>query len=207
VGRKSVERYRYKDKAVRQKHVVRFMVYFQNNGFENISMSQMAADIGMSKTTIYNHFKTKEELVEAAVTYKLSIIEEYETVLTNLTLSYTERYRKAMIFFCVQTFDVSNKLLLQIEGNYPNIHKKIKTFEKRLFLNLKSYYEIGKEIGVFKDYCNPVLLSLDDQKFFDLLADSQFLADNEIEILQAFAHHFTTKFGGIANVTEKETTA
>ncbi|MFT5603025.1 MAG: AcrR family transcriptional regulator, partial [Flavobacteriales bacterium] len=80
------------------------MLYFQQNGIENFSMSKMAADLKMSKTTIYNHFETKEEVIEAAVDYKLSVIKEYETVLHNLTLPFTERYRKSMLFFCVQTF-------------------------------------------------------------------------------------------------------
>jgi len=67
MGRKPIKKYRYKDPEIRKKHTVRFMVYFQNNGIENFSMSKMAADLKMSKTTIYNHFTTKEEIIEAAV--------------------------------------------------------------------------------------------------------------------------------------------
>ena len=47
---------------------------------------------------------SQEEIIEAAITYKLNVISEYQTVLENITLPYTERYRKALLFFCVQIF-------------------------------------------------------------------------------------------------------
>ena len=197
MGRKPTERDRYKDREIKEKHTVRFMVYFQNNGVENFSMSKMAKDLGMSKTTIYNHFSSKEEIIDAAITYKLNVISEYQTVLENITLPYTERYRKALLFFCVQIFDVSNKLLLQIKESYPKIWRKVAVFQKNVMLDLKSYYEIGIEIGVFKSDMNPLLLSLDDQKFFDLLSAQNILKENNIEVLEVFNHHYSVKFNGL----------
>ena len=197
MGRKPTERDRYKDLEIKEKHTIRFMVYFQNNGVEKFSMSKMAKDLEISKTTIYNHFSSKEEIIDAAIRYKLNVISEYQTVLENITLPYTERYRKAMLFFCVQIFDVSNKLLLQIKESYPKIWRKVAVFQKNVMLDLKSYYEIGIEIGVFKSDTNPLLLSLDDQKFFDLLSTQNILKENNIEILEAFNHHYSVKFNGL----------
>lgn len=128
MGRKPIERYRYKDQIIKEKYVIKFMIYFQKNGIDKCSMTKMATDLKMSKTTIYNHFTTKEEIIEAVVDYKLSVIKDYQTVLENITLPYTERYRKSMLFFCVQTFDVSAPLLMQIEHNYPKIWKKVEQF-------------------------------------------------------------------------------
>ncbi|MCB9187766.1 MAG: TetR/AcrR family transcriptional regulator [Flavobacteriales bacterium] len=197
MGRKPIKRYRYKDPKVKEKHAIRFMIYFQEHGVEKFSMSKMAADLKMSKTTIYNHFETKEEAIEAALDYKLSIIKDYQTVLENITLPYTERYRKSMLFFCVQTFDISNKLLFQLESSYPKIYKKVESFQRKVFVNLKSYYEVGIDIGVFKEDVNPLLLALDDQKFFEMLSERDLLKDHNIEVLDAFAHHFKMKFRGI----------
>lgn len=197
MGRKPIEKYRYKDPKIREKHTIRFMVYFQQHGIEQFSMSKMAMDLKMSKTTIYNHFKTKEEIIEAAVDHKLSIIAEYQTVLENITLPFTERYRKALLFFCVQTFDLSGRLLRQIRAKYPSIWSKVERFQRNVFLDLKSYYEVGKEIGIFKPSVSPLLLSLGDQQFFDLLSNPQILQDNNIEVLDAFNHHYQMKFSGI----------
>lgn len=203
MGRSSVERYRYKDPDVKLKHTIRFMVYFQQHGIEDFSMSKMAKDLGISKTTIYNHFTTKEEIIKAAIEYKIGVIGEYESVLENITLTYTERYRKAMLFFCVQTFDVSDKLLSQIKKKYPEIWKKVALFQKEVLINLISYYKIGIQKGVFKQDANPLLLSLDDQKFFDLLSNQIILKENNIEVLEAFNHHFKIKFNGLIDPTHE----
>lgn len=200
MGRKPIERYRYKDELIKEKYVIKFMIYFQNHGLQHFSMSKMATDLKMSKTTIYNHFTTKEEIISAVVDYKLSIIKEYQTVLENITLPYVDRYRKSMLFFCVQTYDVSAPLLMQIEHNYPKIWKKVEQFQLGVMRNLRSYYEVGIEIGMFKKEMNPFLLYLDDQKFFELLSNQKVLADHKISVLEAFNHHFSTKFKGILNI-------
>ena len=102
-----------------------------------------------------------------------------------------------MLFFCVQTFDISSKLLFQLKNKYPQIYKKVESFQKKVFINLKTYYEVGVDIGVFKEDVNPLLLALDDQKFFEMLSEQEILRDNNIEVLEAFAHHYKMKFGGI----------
>jgi AcrR family transcriptional regulator len=65
MGRKPIERYRYKDQIIKEKYIIKFMIYFQKNGIDKCSMTKMATDLKMSKTTIYNHFTTKEEIIEA----------------------------------------------------------------------------------------------------------------------------------------------
>ena len=102
-----------------------------------------------------------------------------------------------MLFFCVQSFDVSSVLLQDIERVYPELWMKVVEFKKNVFHNLKSYYEIGIEIGFFKSDSNPLLLTLQDQQFFDLLSNHKIIVKNNIDVLTAFDHHYKTKFNGI----------
>lgn len=195
MGRKKVDKRRYNNQAIKEKLAVKAMVYFQNHGVKGITMSKLARDLNLSKTTIYNHFQSKEELLEAALDYKLSVISEYETVLENITLPFTERYRKGMLFFCVQLYDVSSSLMEEIK-EYPHLWGKVERFRLTTFINLKSYYEVGIEIGVFKPDVNPTLLSLDDQQFLDMLGNEKF-REQGIAVIDAYKHHFKTKFKGI----------
>ncbi len=197
MGRKTVEKKRYVDPKVKEKYTIKLMVYFQNNGLENFSMSKLARELGISKTTLYNHFESKEEMIEAAIKHKLKIIGEYQSVLENITLPYAERYRKSMLFFCVQTFDISSLILNQLEVDYPKIWLRVQIFIRHVMLDLISYYEIGIEIGMFNNWANPLLLSMNDQQFFDFLANTNTLKDNNIEVLEAFNHHFKIKFSGL----------
>ena len=198
MGRKTIDRKRYKDKEIKKTYVIKLLVYFQNNGIRDFSMSTLAKDFNVSKTTLYNHFESKEDMIKHAIDYKLSVIGEYESVLENITLSYIERYRKAILFFCVQSYKVSSKLLIQIKEDYPIIWKKVLIFQKHLLLNLQSYYEIGIQKGVFVKEANPVLLSLNDGQFFKLLSSESLLKKNNIDVLTAFNHHFKIKFYALA---------
>ena len=197
MGRKNVQKGRYKDQLIKDKYVVKLLVYFQMNGICKFSMSELANDFQISKTTLYNHFESKEEMVERALDYKLGVIGEYESVLENITLSYTERYRKSMLFFCVQSFDVSSVLLKEIKDEYPMLWIKVQHFQKNVFDNLKSYYRIGKEIGIFSEDANPFLLSLSDQQFFELLSQKNIIDKIELDIISVFNHHYKMRFNGI----------
>lgn len=197
MGRKAIDKTRYNNALIKQRLAIRAMVYFQNHGVRKISMSKLAKDLSISKTTIYNHFKSRDDLLEAALSYKLAVIGEYESVLENITLPYTERYRKAMLFYCVQLFDVSSNLMNEIRMAYPSLWKMVLKFHKNTFLNLKNYYEIGIDIGIFKPEINAVLASLDDQQFFEMLGLQQAIQDNDISVITAFNHHYQMKFLGI----------
>lgn len=197
MGRKNIQKRRYKDQLIKDKYIVKLLVYFQNNGICKFSMSELANDFQISKTTLYNHFESKEEMVERALDYKLGVINEYESVLENITLSYSERYRKSMLFFCVQSFDVSSVLLKEIKSEYPNLWVKVQEFQKNVFKNLESYYKIGIEIGIFSIDVNPHLLSLSDQQFFDSLSKKNIFQSIELDIISVFNHHYKVRFNGI----------
>ena len=197
MGRKSVLKKRYSDKAIKQKYVIKLLVYFQENGIQRFSMSKLASDFRISKTTLYNHFDSKKEMIELALDYKLEIIGEYQSVLENITLSYTERYRKAMLFFCVQSYDISSTLLFEIKQYYPDLWLKVIAFQKKVFKNLQSYYQIGIDIQIFTAKANPVLLSLNDQLFFEYLSNQNANEKKQLDVIEIFTHHCLMRFNGI----------
>lgn len=58
---------RPKSPLIRQKILEIAGELFVSEGFGAVSMSQIAATLGGSKSTLYNHFKSKEDLFEAYV--------------------------------------------------------------------------------------------------------------------------------------------
>src|SRR3954452_1013833 len=43
---------------------------FYRDGFRNVGLDQVLADVGISKTAFYKHFESKEDLVRAALAAK-----------------------------------------------------------------------------------------------------------------------------------------
>ena len=50
--------------------------HFLSRGFRSVTMDELAAELGMSKKTLYAHFNSKPKLVEAVLADKLSRIEK-----------------------------------------------------------------------------------------------------------------------------------
>src|SRR6185369_9923033 len=57
----------YPENPVRQRIVKAARTYFMAHGFRSVTMADLAKGLGMSKKTLYVHFASKDELLEAAV--------------------------------------------------------------------------------------------------------------------------------------------
>lgn len=84
---------RPKDQAKRLAILEAAKTLFMRNGYEGSSMDAIAAEAGVSKLTVYSHFKSKEELFRETVFSKCS--EHWPEVLfdTNARHSLRERLR------------------------------------------------------------------------------------------------------------------
>ncbi len=63
------------DDPVRARIVAEARRHFLQHGFRGVTMSDLATELGMSKKTLYAHFFTKIELVEAVLRNKFDTIE------------------------------------------------------------------------------------------------------------------------------------
>ena len=199
MGRKSTEKKRYVDADIRCLYSIKLLVFFQENGIKGFSMSELASNFNVSKTTLYNHFPSKKHMIEAALEYKLSTISDYKTVLFNKDLNYTERLRKTLLFYCVQIFQLSRKLLIQIEESYPDIWKKVLLFQKNVIRDLEQYYQLGQRIGHYRKDVDPVLLTMNDSLFFELLSKGGGQKKYSNDLVNLINNYCDIKFSGIKN--------
>jgi AcrR family transcriptional regulator len=64
------------DRATRQRIVTEARQRFFSLGIRRVTMDDLAYDLGMSKRTLYQHFRTKAELVEAVFRDKFQSVEQ-----------------------------------------------------------------------------------------------------------------------------------
>ena len=83
------------------------LCHFARNGFEGASLAEIAAEVGIKKPSIYNHFKSKDDLFmavyEDVAARELQFVErcllpdrlsELENQLYGFLIGYKERYEK-----------------------------------------------------------------------------------------------------------------
>ena len=201
MGRKSVIKKRYVDLKLKEKYTIKLLVYFQKHGLNDFSMSKLAFDFNISKTTLYNHFDSKESMIDAAVAYKLNSINDYKTVLFDKDLDYFERLRKAMLFYCVQIFEISRNLLKEVKEEYPKSWLKVVFFQQQMLHELQDYYKLGQRIGHYQNDFEVDLLVANDQSFFLWLSQYYSPEKYNHDIVFIVNQYCRLKFEGIRKKT------
>lgn len=74
--------YKERERLRREREILRTAAQIiHERGYANLNMDDVAEEVGISKPTIYQHFKSKDEMV---VSTMLASVEESEAVLENL---------------------------------------------------------------------------------------------------------------------------
>jgi AcrR family transcriptional regulator len=196
VGRKSLNKTRSSDLEKRKKWINNAMPYFQEYGIREINMEKMAEYLGVSKGTIYNHFSSKDEIVEFAVRLKMDSIKDFHKILFDYQLGFVERYYKAIQYYTQQLYDISLLIIDDLKELYPDVWALVSNFQDAAMKGLVRYYEEGMASGNFVKV-NPKLLAREDRMFFELLFNQRFLIKNNLTIGKAFNDHFKIKFNGL----------
>jgi len=196
MGRKSLERERKTDLNKTGVWADILFPFFQENGIKGITMNKIAEVLNKSKTTLYDYFKTKEELLEFLIDKQLNQIEEFVSILDNKKLSFVERHKKALEHLAMSISGISTVFLSDLRQHHPELWEKIEDFLVFASGILEKFYIQGIKKGEFKDI-NPALLAMSDRLFFRMLADPDFLDDANLSIKQAFEQYLEMKFFGL----------
>ena len=196
MGRRSLNKIRSSDLEKRKKWINNAMPYFQEYGIREINMEKMAEYLGISKGTIYNHFSSKDEIVEFAVRLKIDSIKDFHKILFNYQLGFVERYYKSIQYYTQQLYDISLLIIDDLKELYPEVWALVNNFQDAAMKGLIRYYEEGMASGNFIKV-NPKLLAREDRLFFELLFNQSFLINNNLTLRKAFNDHFKVKFNGL----------
>ena len=124
---------------------------FCQYGFKSVTMDDIAKHLGMSKKTIYQHFKDKDELVNILIKDKLSVQD------CNMGLS-AKNARDAVeeIFFAIDNMHelltgMNPKLFYDLQKYHPKAWLYFKNFrEKKLGTVISENLERGVKEGFYR---------------------------------------------------------
>lgn len=196
MGRKSINKDRLFDRSKKEKWVKKLMPHFKQKGLLGYSMDEMAKYLDISKATIYNHFKSKDEIVEAVIQLKIDQLSGFEDYLKNVNLPFLVRYYKGIQYFTNHLSDFSNVFLNDLQKVYPEQWTVFSAFQKSAVRSIREYYSEGIDNGVFNKI-NLSLLAMSDRIFFQLLSVPEYLQELNITIEKAFEEYFKMKFNGL----------
>lgn len=126
---------------------------FYQYGIKNVSMSDLASSLGISKRTLYENFKDKEDILWQY----LENMKERRTSKVNEMLEQSANIIEVFLYFIDYHKNVdlpSVKFYQDIEKYYPTIHGLISEDIEQNKVNLKSYLKKGISEGYIREGLN-----------------------------------------------------
>lgn len=176
---------------------------FLENGPKAVTMDDIASEFGMSKKTLYQMFRNKEELLEETLRYNLEFVIDKLKYLNDNVECAIER------MFCrdreIENISHSNKTLMvrQLLKYYPTIfNKHMLNFSEKFARVLIDNIQKGREQGYYREDFDAEIYA---KIFFQLIMsyDSSPYIDTSVvprdhykeETMMMYMHAITTEKG------------
>lgn len=124
---------------------------FLTKGFKSVTMDDLANEMGISKKTIYTHYKTKTDLISASCEFFFQIINTGINEIRARELNPIDELFLINDFIVQLLKDDSSSPEFQLQKYYPKIHSKLSEWKFDAIYNcsIKSV-ERGKKIGIYR---------------------------------------------------------
>jgi AcrR family transcriptional regulator len=156
---------------------------FREAGVKNTTMDDIAHQASVSKRTIYENFKDKEEVLVACLNRTFVENEQYAAHVFNTSGNVVEAFVLLINRGAEYAYRHRHSILDEIRRYYPDVYKGIVTCNKKEKQETnRRLIEQGMREGVFRNDLDPEILSV----MFQLLADGIMLNDTELEKFAIF---------------------
>jgi AcrR family transcriptional regulator len=197
MGRKAIQKNRKVDFRKKQEWAKTLFPFFQKHGVKGITIDEMAKWLGKSKSTLYEYFKSKNEILELSILSKIDDVIGFQVILQDENKTYRQRYNDFYELITVQIAGVSTKFLSELKEYFPDQWKVIEFFLQGLISSLKVYYKSGIKAGAFKNIHVALLIAEDQHFIFDLMTNPQFLEDNNLTVKVLVEQYSSLKLDGL----------
>lgn len=135
--------------SARERIVLGAHKHFLSHGFRGVTMDDLAAELGMSKKTLYAHFRSKLELVEAVLRNKA---DQVDADLARITSDSTGDFLKTLhdLLTCMQrhTGEILPPFVRDLRRETPELFKIVED-RRRIIIqrHFGSFFARGRRLG------------------------------------------------------------
>ncbi|NNC94217.1 MAG: TetR/AcrR family transcriptional regulator [Chitinophagales bacterium] len=195
MGRKATTKIRSND-VLKKKHWVSGLILkIQERDISNLTIDELSLMMSKSKSTVYEYFQSKDEVIELAVEVHLDNLRIYPVLLKNDHPDPVQQYREFLMLMCKGAHGIKASFLEDLKLVYPKAWSRISQFLLQVISDQKNFYLNGMKRGVFQEVSATLLSQLDYHFVFDIMANSKLYQDETMEqMVQDYLH---VKFEGL----------
>jgi len=142
----------HEEKEIKERILSQAEQLFIRFGYSKVTMDEIAANLGMSKKTLYKFFPGKEALVKEMISSLKCEVDDYiDTIWENEQMGFMDKLKAVMNFIGKQTSKLHGPLLEDLHKNIPEIWEEIHDFRKaNAVKRFTNFINVGVENGVFR---------------------------------------------------------
>lgn len=126
-------------------------MFFQR-GFVRVTADDLAAELGISKATLYKEFRSKEEILREVVReFMTEIIGRVDALIKDDTMGFVERLVTLFTFVGGRISQFGPLFIRDIQKSAPRVWKEIDDFRRdKIITNFKVILAAGHRQGLFR---------------------------------------------------------
>lgn len=178
MGRKSIDRTRKPLSKKAELWVRELIPLLQDKDLNQLTLDELAALVGKSKSTIYTYFATKEEIYQTVTQLVLEDLMKDLLADDLLAMDSEKGLRTLLLKISAGIEGVSIHFLEQVQNHFPSIWNSIEQFTQYVLTTLAEIYAKGMEHGVFQRFNITLLTALDRHFVLSIMTNNTlFCAD------------------------------
>lgn len=126
-------------------------------GYSALTMDEIAAELGMSKKTLYVHFQSKDALVESILShFMLEVRASAEAIFADQTQSFPAKLHRFIEMMVRRFTRISPHVLRDLQRAAPHLYRKVEEFRHtNIPLVFGQLVEEGQAAGVIRAEIDP----------------------------------------------------
>jgi AcrR family transcriptional regulator len=197
MGRKSLSKKRKRITSRTNKWLSELLVGLQYVDLTQLTMDDMASIAGKSKSTIYEYFESKEEILRAACETRTVVLLESIMKISRQELTTVDLYRQLIEIFAEGTAGISLSFLQTIKQHYPQAWAVIDEFTDRFVELLKDHYQQGMEEGTYNAVSVELLSTIDRLFVIQVITNSSIFSDEKYTVSELVRDYLNIRLMGL----------
>ncbi len=135
---------------------------FFGRGFAKVTMDEVAAELGISKKTLYQHFAGKDALLRAVVRDLLdTTAADVEGLISDDGIGFIDKLTGLMGLITARVSQIGKPFADDLQRHAPALWREVQEFRhKKVLANFGRLIRKGQSLGVFRKDVDPELLTV-----------------------------------------------
>jgi hypothetical protein len=173
------------------------LICLQQEDIEQLTIDDMARLAGKSKSTIYEYFESKEEILMVACQTWTQVLSESILKKSQQNLNTIKLYEHLVEIFAEGTADISISFLQSVKLHYPKAWSVIEGFTDAFVDLLKLQYKQGIAEGIYNPISVDLLGQIDKLFVTQVVTDPAFFTDKKYTLSNLIRDYLNLRLTGL----------